>query len=61
MRDFWILVAYFMVALRRALMVAWIRINKFFCNSDWQVPRTSGFRHKVRCSRVLEKPLHETK
>lgn len=47
MRDFWVLVSFFIVALRRAFTVAWIRVNKFLTTSDWLVRPVSDFRHKV--------------
>lgn len=47
MREFWVLVAYLLVALRRALTVAWIRLNKFLSSSDWQIRPVTDFRHKV--------------
>lgn len=47
MREFWILVGYLLVALRRALTVAWIRLNKFLSSSDWQIRPVTDFRHKV--------------
>lgn len=47
MREFWVLVAYLLVALRRALTVAWIRLNKFISSSDGQIRPVTDFRHKV--------------
>lgn len=47
LREFWILVGFFLVALRRALTVAWIRLNKFMSCSDRMVRPVSDFRHKV--------------
>lgn len=47
LREFWILVSYFLVALRRALTVAWIRLNKFLSSSDWMVRPVTTYRHKV--------------
>lgn len=48
MREFWLLTTFFLVALRRALTVAWIRINKFLTNPDWLIRPVTSFRHKVR-------------
>ncbi|CAN0355480.1 unnamed protein product [Ascophyllum nodosum] len=44
LREFWILLSYLVLALRRALTVAWIRLNKFMSPP---VRSTSEFRHKV--------------
>lgn len=52
MREFWLLTTFFLVALRRALTVAWIRINKFLTNPDWLIRPVTPFRHKVRCARL---------
>lgn len=49
MREFWVLLSFFLVAVRRALTVAWIRLNKFLSSSDWMVRPVTNFRHKV-CS-----------
>lgn len=49
MREFWVLLSFFLVAVRRALTVAWIRLNKFLSSSDWMVRPVTHFRHKV-CS-----------
>eukprot|EP00752_Nemacystus_decipiens_P010691 g9522.t1 len=47
MREFWVLTTFFLVALRRALTVAWIRINKFLTNPDWLIRPVTRYRHKV--------------
>lgn len=52
MREFWLLTTFFLVALRRALTVAWIRINKFLTNPDWLIRPVTQFRHKVRCAKL---------
>ncbi|CAM9467834.1 unnamed protein product [Pylaiella littoralis] len=46
-REFWLLTSFFLVALRRALTVAWIRMNKFLTSPDWLIRPVSDFRHKV--------------
>lgn len=46
-REFWLLASFFLVALRRALTVAWIRVNKFLSSPDWLIRPVSDFRHKV--------------
>lgn len=46
-REFWLLTSFFLVALRRALTVAWIRVNKFLTSPDWLIRPVSDFRHKV--------------
>lgn len=49
MREFWMLTTFFLVVLRRALTVAWIRINKLLTNPDWLIRPVTQYRHKVRC------------
>ncbi|CAM9567661.1 unnamed protein product [Ectocarpus sp. 12 AP-2014] len=46
-REFWLLTSYLLVALRRALTVTWIRINKFLMKPDWVIRPVADFRHKV--------------
>lgn len=50
-REFWLLTSYLLVALRRALTVTWIRLNKLLMNPDWVIRPVSDFRHKVRFAR----------
>lgn len=58
MREFWVLTSFLLVVLRRALTVAWIRLNKFLSSADWLVRPVSDFRHKVRCpERALWSPV----
>ncbi|CAM9781876.1 unnamed protein product [Scytosiphon promiscuus] len=47
MREFWVLTSFLLVVLRRALTVAWIRLNKFLSSADWLIRPVSDFRHKV--------------
>lgn len=51
-REFWLLATFFLVALRRALTVAWIRINKLLTNPDWLIRPVTQFRHKVPLDRL---------
>ncbi len=59
-QDFWVLTTFFLVALRRALTVAWIRINKLLTNPDWLVRPTTNYRHKVTAC-LSEWPLIDSR